>query len=96
MWEKDLISPQNFVPLLSGHFVRDVSFPLNSKPFLALQMLKMFVEESEGQVLFVTLAVKTQLKSFFVCVIYCFLHKIILHKVKNILWKCNLDIFNTD
>lgn len=40
MWEKDLRSPQHFVPLLSGHFVRDVSFPPNSKPFLALQMLK--------------------------------------------------------
>ncbi len=29
-------------------------------------------------------------------VIYYFLQKIILHKVKNILWKCNLDIFNID
>ncbi len=26
---------------------------------------------------------------------YYFLHKIILRKVKNILWKCNLDIFKT-
>ncbi len=39
----------------------------------------------------VTLSVKTQLKS-----IYCFLHKIILHMVKNILWKCNLHIFHID
>ncbi len=37
---------------------------------------------------------KTQLKS--VWVIYCFLHKTILHKVKSILWKCNIDIFNID
>ncbi len=25
-------------------------------------------------------------------VIYRFLHKIILHKVKNILWKCNISL----
>lgn len=41
--------------------------------------------------LFVTLSVKTQLKPFLL--IYCFLYKIILHKVKDILWKCNIDIF---
>ncbi len=43
---------------------------------------------------YVTLSVKTQLKSFFV--IFCFLQKIILQMVKNILWKCNIYIFNID
>ncbi len=38
--------------------------------------------------------VKTQLKSFLV--ICCFLQKLILHKVKNILWKFNLYIFNIE
>ncbi len=42
---------------------------------------------------FVTLSVKTQLVFF---QIYNFLHKIILHIVKNILWKYILDIFNID
>ncbi len=44
--------------------------------------------------IFVTLSVKTQLKSIF-CDL-CFQHKLILHKVKNILWKCNLHIFKID
>ncbi len=32
----------------------------------------------------------------FFFVIYCFLHKTNLHKVKNILWKFNLHIFKID
>ncbi len=32
----------------------------------------------------------------FFFVICCFLQKIIRHMVKNILWKCNLYIFNID
>ncbi len=41
-----------------------------------------------------TLSVKTQLKSFLD--IYYFLHKIILHIVKNILWKYIIGFFNID
>ncbi len=39
----------------------------------------------------VTLSVKTQLKYYF-CDLQFSIKKIILHKVKNILWKCNLYI----
>ncbi len=41
---------------------------------------------------YVTMPVKTQLKPE----IYCFLSKIALHNVENILLKYKLDIFNTD
>ncbi len=44
---------------------------------------------------YVTLSVKTQLKSF-LFVIYCFLHKLISHKVKDILWKFYLHSFKID
>ncbi len=44
--------------------------------------------------IYVTFSVKTQLKSFLF--ISYFLHNIILHIVKNILWKYFLGIFNID
>ncbi len=45
---------------------------------------------------YVTLSMKTQLKSFFCDVHFFYQKEIIHHMVKNILWKCNLYIFNID
>ncbi len=53
-----------------------------------------FYSKYRFYVIWSSLSVKTQLKSFLE--IYYFLHKIILYIVKNILWKYIIGIFNID
>ncbi len=59
------------------------------------EQIQYFQKNQQINSINVTLSVKSQLKLIYF-VIYCCLNKLVLHKGKNILWKCNLHIFKID